>query len=128
MKRIAFSLLCSVLMPAQASAGDLFELHHESLLGRVFMSPAERWQLDRTRHLEPITDETVLSATDTQPEASRAPRDAMGFFIRRGGVPSAWQDGGFRKVDDSSELTSLRVPENVKITRHRELPDNAQED
>lgn len=121
MKRLTGIAVCSVLMAMQAWASDedQFEIHADSMLGRVFMTPGERWELDRKR-LSPPAARDGTAATPSKPDSPPPTREAMGYIVPHQGLPSAWQDGDFRRISDGRDPALISFPPGVRIIRHSE--------
>lgn len=121
MKQIVALAICGVLVSMQAWASDQekFPLRDEFLLGRVFMTPAERWALDQTRRLPPVVHKR-MAGTSTEAEADTPPnsRHAMGYIIPNKGTPSAWQDGEFKEISDGRDPELISFPGSIRIIRH----------
>ena len=119
---LAVIVVCSVLLPAWANDDNPFALHNDSLLGRVFMSPVERWELDRNRMSPPLAPH---DATETQEEAPLPTREAMGYIIPHSGMPLAWRDGDFKETSDGRDPAFMNFSHNIRIVRHAESTDES---
>ena len=89
-------------------------------LGRVFMSPAERQQLDRLRKAAPAQISGQGSQTgkqiSTAGPASNRTRPA-GYIVPSNGAPYRWRDGDFQRTT-RSDIDTSRLPGGVSIIRH----------
>lgn len=81
-------------------------------LGRLFLTPAERAALDRTRHSvveplpEPTVDEPTLTNLDIDDEMSEAEAQITvdGYVSRSGGPATVWVNGTDTFQGDLSEF------------------------
>ncbi len=90
-------------------------------IGRVFMSPAERRELDRLRKLEPepVTGpgaESVTPGTSDVPAGKRS--QGAGYIVPSSGLPYTWADGDFRRTTDGN-IDIGKLPGAVSIIRHQ---------
>lgn len=123
--KIASIVFCCSLLAAPVRADDIgqFVLMKNSSLGRIFMSPAERWQLEQIRLLIPAaTNGASGVGREPRPDSARPERHAAGYIIPHSGRPSAWKDGEFRKIDAARGLASLRFVDDFEIIRHIDRP------
>lgn len=104
-------VLCPLVHAAEPGDGDVEDL------GRLFMSPGQRAELDRLRKMPPA----VISSGGTYPQVTEETPDpgenASGFIIRTEGEAYLWVDGDFKRVRNETagkELTDQRI----RITRH----------
>ncbi len=90
-------------------------------LGRVFMSPAERRELDRLRKAIPAQ----MSAQGSQPgnqsstagSTNNKARPA-GYIVPSSGSPYKWMDGDFQKTTRSN-IDAGQLPGGVSVIRHK---------
>mgnify|MGYP001547971488 CR=1 FL=1 len=90
-------------------------------LGRVFMSPAERQELDRLRKVAPTQMSGQGSQTGKQLPAAKPENDkarAAGYIVPSSGSPYRWRDGDFQRTT-RSDIDSSRLPGGVSIIRHK---------
>lgn len=107
--------LCQPLPAAEPDEADVEEL------GRIFMSPAERAELDRLRIIPPA----VVSAGGINARVAESVPDpgvnASGFIIRAEGEAYLWVDGDFRKVRTEVVDQGLSK-QKINVTRHKRTP------
>ena len=108
---VAVALLCE-----SVSASELFAAErHPALLGRVFLSPAERLSLDN-RRLNPEQEAAIALAAETETETpGAAPQEAAAQAVSVGYIKSSsrpalqWQNGGFVPMQSGESLPSIEV-------------------
>lgn len=100
-------------------------------IGRVFISPAERLELDRLRKLDPAQDpgsngQARISSVPASQAEDKA--RAGGYIVPSNGLPYTWSDGDFRRADDA-DIDIERLPGAVTIIRHhaKENPESTTE-
>ena len=92
-------LLC--LLPSLAPAAEL---------GRLFLTPAERAELDRLRYVVPAPAMPAAPPTSTsasEPAESTLPSTAVtvnGYIARSAGAPTMWINGADASASNLSEL------------------------
>ena len=92
-------LLC--LLPSLAPAAEL---------GRLFLTPAERAELDRLRHVTSVPTMPTAPPTSTsasEPAESTLPSTAVtvnGYIARSAGAPTMWINGADASASKLSEL------------------------
>ena len=90
-------------------------------LGRVFMSPAERRELDRLRRANPA-QLTVQSSQSGNQSSTAVATDKKahpgGYIVPAQGSPYKWMDGDFQKTTRSN-IDSSQLPGGVSIIRHK---------
>ncbi len=92
-------------------------------LGRVFMTRAERLQLDKLRSVPQIAESISTTTNDSiaVDAVSKSKRNPSGYILSSNGSPYSWQDGDFRKtsrkdiVDDSKDR-------GFEIIKHQRVP------
>jgi hypothetical protein len=96
-------------------------------LGRVFMSAAERRQLDLLRTSLPATERSGATNDASQVEAVPQKRKplAVGYIVSPNGRPYQWIDGDFRHVNDA-RIDATDSSRSIEITRHE--PDSARQE
>ena len=111
-------LLC--LLPASADAGetDLYESIRDVRIGRVFLSPAERSDLD-VRRANPDSGPATSSQSDAEQAAPET--EPAGYIVRGDSEPRYWRDGNFEETGRPAPRT-LEFPGDVKIVRHTSRP------
>ena len=90
-----FMLLFAGLTAAGWTAAD--ELYGPPLaadLGRVFLAPTERREIERRRWSEPAEEQQPGEETSSPP----AKRDVFGLIVGPNRKPLVWIDGEFRKT------------------------------
>ena len=113
----AMLLLILSTCPA-ASAADSAD-NSKMTLGRVFMSPEQRAELDRLRKIRPVDGAaaaTAATSTTGAGDREEAPASS-GFIIRAEGEAYLWIDGDFRRVRPDRARSNTSNDE-IKITRH----------
>jgi hypothetical protein len=89
-------------------------------IGRVFMSPAERSQLDRLRKSFPV-QVAGAGGQDVSSSANPLPADEKarpaGYIVPSNGLPYKWADGDFRRTTPR-DLGAGQLPGTVSIIRH----------
>jgi len=126
--RLLYSILIGVVgVPALALA-DLpapYERLGESYIGRVFLSPAERANLDRQRRGRPANKTNADSprVSASQPVPAKTSSKPAGYIIIGSGGIRHWQNGDF--VAAGATATALSFPGEVKIVRHPNHDDAA---
>lgn len=118
MKRRHGILLLTVLLSPAAYPADTAGTAAMPL-GRVFMSPQQRAELDRLRKIRPADGAAaaIAATSATGDEDSEQAPDASGFIIRAEGEAYLWVDGDFRKVNPD-RVRSDRSNDEIMITRH----------
>lgn len=112
-------LACSVV--ANADDPTIYESFADVRIGRVFMSPVERRQLDIMRmHPERFVEASSQPATE---QAQAAPTvSPAGYIIVGSGTPKYWGDGDFSVAGERSTST-MKFPGDVAIIRHTNATD-----
>ncbi len=90
----------------------------EHVLGRVFMSNAERRRLDVLRKTQTTVENPGNASTTTAPNNSATenmPKPA-GYIVPSNGSPYQWIDGDFQRVA-KVEIDSASVSQDIRITR-----------
>ena len=110
-------LIVSLGLLLAGASGAAEPDNHEDL-GRVFMTPAERHELDRLRRLQPAASSAASVST---PAAPAAPAESdvrpMGIIVPSRGRPYQWRDGDFRPVD-AARIRIDTTAEDAVIKRH----------
>lgn len=102
------------LLPLAALSAD-----EVAALGRVFMSPEQRTELDRLRGIRPTPDSpasAAVTAMDSGGSGER-PLQSSGFIVRSLGEAYLWVDGDFKKVSHDSVVTG-NSDDAIRIIRH----------
>jgi len=92
-------------------------------LGRVFMTRAERLQLDKLRKMPQIAQSVSTTnrdsiAVDTVSQRKRSP---SGYILSSTGSPYKWQDGDFRKSSHRAIVDGSKV-RSFQIIKHQREP------
>lgn len=93
-------------------------------LGRVFMSPAERRELDRLRNgRTKLESGQVKQAGDPSlvPDAVVKKRRPAGYIVPSSGAPYQWIDGNFQRTTQGN-IESELLPGRVTVIRHNNAP------
>lgn len=116
MIRRAVLVFAIAAFPGLVSADTARQIDN-AVIGRVFMSPAERDELDRLRKLptpsqvaEPAAKSTEAAAPDRQPAAT-------GYILRSRDAAWLWVDGDFQSVRPTDVERSGRS-DDIRIIRH----------
>ena len=109
-------VLALTSVSALADTGD-------DALGRVFMSPAEREELDRLRLMKPAAESSGPLAPGVTVEEEAPAPPATGYILRSQGAAWVWQDGDFRRVK-RNEVDQKQPDERVRIERHKRPSDD----
>ena len=109
------SILC--LLPASANAGetDVYESMRDVSIGRVFLSPAERRDLDVRRANPDTGPPTGSSPSDI--EKAEPETEPAGYIVRGNSEPRYWRDGNFVETGRPAPRT-LEFPGDVTVVRH----------
>ena len=110
---IALMLLvgCATGMAEEPS---VYESLQEIPIGRVFLTPEARRDLDRRRGRAPLPPEPAATASYAKPETD----DGFGFIILRDGRSSTWIDGDFRAGDAPGSRDTALPSGNFTIRAH----------
>jgi len=116
MTRLSFCMAALVLAclnsgPVFAHETGVYESLEHIHIGRVFLSPGERMNLDKNRGVRaPVA---TGRASSTRASATKNP-DAAGYIVSSNGRTRVWKDGNFvaARIPDS-----IRFPGDVKVTR-----------
>ena len=112
---LLFLVICPAVLAADTAANDAMAL------GRVFMTPEQRAELDRLRKIRPVggTGATTASPATSDAEDHEPAPDSSGFIVRSEGEAYLWVDGDFRKVrPDRVRSNDSNSDDAIKITRH----------
>lgn len=117
------TLICLFLLAGAASADDtsLYESLDGVKIGRVFLSPERRLQLDANR------GKTQAAAPGrSQSSVARKPvnDDAVGYIISGAGKSRVWKGGEFRAAE-TQQVDSLTFPSAIRV--HKSEPDGDDE-
>lgn len=106
-------------LQATASEPEVKPVARDHVLGRVFMSSAERRQLDLLRKAPPSTGRSapVSAATQSTAAAQRKKSSPVGYIVPSNGRPYQWIDGDFRHVAQA-DVDSTKLSQSIEITRH----------
>ena len=120
MRFAAITGLISMLLCVHAVADEPTEsfVAKKHVLGRVFMSDAERRQLDVLRKTRG-TVENSSNASSTVAAAQAETKNTTkptGYIVPSNGSPYQWIDGDFRRVVNI-EIDSADVSQEIQITR-----------
>ncbi|MGI9205891.1 MAG: hypothetical protein ACR2Q3_17885 [Woeseiaceae bacterium] len=90
-------------------------------IGRVFMSPAERRELDRLRKAIPteLTGPIGPNASSAETASPAEPNTrAAGYIVPSNGLPYRWTDGDFRRTT-RGDIGTGQLPGAISIIRHQ---------
>ncbi len=103
--------------PDSAESAAVYESIDDIVIGRVFLSPAERQQLDAIRHL-PAQATAVPSGTSPAPVAEAPKPKGVGFIRRTGKATRVFKDGDFVTAQPGKRVIT-EVTDGV-IVRHED--------
>ena len=110
---VIFSLQATAIEP------EVKPVARDTVLGRVFMSSAERRQLDLLRKAPPSTGRSGPASAGIQltAAAQRKKPSPVGYIVPSNGRPYQWIDGDFRHVAQA-DVESTKLSQSIDITRH----------
>ena len=88
-------------------------------IGRVFMSRAERDELDRLRKLPPPAQITGPTASTTVASEPASQPEGTGYILRSRGEAWLWIDGDFQSVRPA-DIERSGQSEGIRIIRHEQ--------
>ena len=100
-----------VSQPASANEDGIYESLGRIPIGRVFLTPGEREQLDQLRSDGPPRSPSPKPRR--QPAADAVKPDAAGFIISDSGKTRVWKDGDFVIADS---VANVRFPHRVRVS------------
>jgi len=109
---LAMIATVTMAMPASAHENGVYESLHHIPIGRVFLSSAQRTQLDRYRDAEPVATPTDVPLEETV--EAKPDRPAAGFIMSNSGTKHVWADGDFVKTSSRREV---HFPGDVEVER-----------
>jgi len=101
------------LLPAVAHETGIYESLDHIHIGRVFLSPTERVNLDANRNVV-VTDAMTVGTTDG-PKPEKDDGLAAGYIVSSSGETRVWRDGDFVTAEVPA---SIRFPGDVEVTRN----------
>lgn len=109
--------LCSVATVSVADESN------DWLLGRVFMTRAERLQLDELRNTLHSTASVSTTNNDSSVVVSTSVRDvkASGYILSSNGSPYRWENGDFQKTS-RKEIVAALENRDFEIIKHHPAP------
>lgn len=112
--------LISMLLCIHVAADEPTETYvaRKHVLGRVFMSDAERRQLDvlrKTRGTVERPGNASSTAVTTKSDKQNTSHPA-GYIVPSNGSPYQWIDGDFQRVE-KIDIDSTDAPQEIRITR-----------
>ena len=115
---IACVLAMGVPVSAAASDGAVYESMTGVRIGRVFLAPAERAQLDVDRLKAPTEGGKVENVQPGSTPATEKPRPpAAGYIISHSGGARVWNNGDFIKTSGQAPQ-AMAFPGDIRVTRH----------
>lgn len=121
MKTMATFVLLAMMFPSGVVAvePDIKMAAKDHALGRVFMSNAERRQLDLLRKSIPpaIMSGPVSATSQSTTAVTKKKPNAVGFIVPSNGAPYQWIDGDFRRVP-KADINLTIISKALEITRH----------
>lgn len=125
MKLFIVPLAATMFAGSVASADELLQATHVASItdiGRVFMSPAERHELDRLRKaIPPQVGVGQASQNGNQSSTAGAANKKNrpgGYIVPSNGSPYKWKDGDFQRTT-RGDINSELLPGDVSIIRHK---------
>ena len=109
---VTATMAMATAMPATAHENGVYEALHHIPIGRVFLSSAQRTQLDRYRNTEPAATPTDVPLEETV--EAKPDRPAAGFIMSNSGTKHVWADGDFVKTSSRREV---HFPGDVEVER-----------
>lgn len=120
MKFAAMTVLISMLLCIHAVADEPTSSYvaRKHVLGRVFMSEAERRQLDLLRKTRGtvVNPGNASSTTETTNSETKNTSNPSGFIVPSNGRPYQWIDGDFRRVA-KVDVDSADASQEMRISR-----------
>ena len=113
------TLVLAIGLFAGIARADLDQQVDDPDIGRVFMSQAERDELDRLRKLPPPSESAGTAArakTVVEPESLP---EGTGYILRSRGAAWLWVDGDFQSVRPA-EVDRPGRSEDIRIIRHQQ--------
>lgn len=103
-------IVCLQSAPVSAHESGIYESLEHIHIGRVFLSPTERVNLDKNRGVRT----PVATGNGSASTAASKNDNAAGYIVSSNGRARIWKDGDFvaAKTPDS-----VRFPGEVKVTR-----------
>ena len=118
-------LMAGALLCESTTASELFAAErHPALLGRVFLSPAERLSLDN-RRLHPEQEAEMALAAETEAPGTLL-QEAIEQAVPVGYIKSSsrpalkWQNGGFAPVQGGESFPSTDIDGIVSTPSYRQ--------
>ncbi|MDH4046690.1 MAG: hypothetical protein OEW68_00440 [Gammaproteobacteria bacterium] len=115
MKTVLVILTLLSTSAAFADGVDIYESLDDIEIGRVFLTPQQRYKLDHDRRLEPPTATHASPAPESQ-EAPARTRQGFGYIVLHDGSSTMWVDGDFRPT--SVPVENLRQTAGITIRSH----------
>jgi hypothetical protein len=100
-----------------AEEAVVYETLDQIAVGRVFLNPEQRRELDRQRRTPPPTD-APQRTTDDSPTLVESGKNAFGFIILHDGTSSSWSDGEFRHTSERAARDGVQQSQRISITSH----------
>lgn len=117
-----FIMACGSSWPAGAHETGIYEALEHIHIGRVFLSPPERLDLDKNRNVTPSA--MASSSAGGDQKAATDNSRAAGYIVSGSGRARVWKDGDFVAADVPR---SIRFPGDVKVTRVADQPSDSAE-
>ncbi|MGI9262261.1 MAG: hypothetical protein ACR2QR_09520 [Woeseiaceae bacterium] len=113
--KLLIPFLCPLAQAAEPDEGA------DNDLGRLFMSPEQRVELDRLRKIPPELISSGAPNAQVVEEKPDPGENASGFIIRAEGEAYLWVDDDFKKVRNDPARNTLK-DQRITITRHGQSP------
>ncbi len=115
-----FALVVDSEALADEQASSIYESLDGIRIGRVFLSPGERKQLDSVRHLKPGPVGAPSAAEDAAAEPEPEEPRGYGFIQVHGKAPRVFKDGDFVSAPDVGGDVDAMPP--GVFVRHEDAP------
>lgn len=110
---VVLVLTSMLALPAVAHETGIYESLDHIHIGRVFLAPHERVNLDANRNV--VVMDTVAGSAAGEQKPERGSDLAAGYIVSSSGGTRVWKDGDFVAAEIPA---SIRFPGDVKVTRN----------
>lgn len=114
--RYAILLLVCGATVAIADDSAVYESISDVAIGRVFLSPQQRQQLN-VRRLHPERHESSEPAQQSEPQPAKVKTAPAGYIISNSGESRYWNNGDF-VAGSSRYAATMRFPGDIVVVRH----------